>query len=142
MEGGAEYPRVRRAVPKLGPSASEVEEFVAKLAKEGHSTSEIGILLRDQHGVPSVKQVTGKSIAQILSAQGVETGLPEDLVNLIKKAVMLHKHIEKNKDDQPSRRSLGVVEARIQKLAKYYVKNGKLPKDWRYESERAALLVR
>jgi len=129
-------------VPKLGPSASEVEEFVAKLAKEGHSTSEIGILLRDQHGVPSVKQVTGKSIAQILSAQGVETGLPEDLVNLIKKAVMLHKHIEKNKDDQPSRRSLGVVEARIQKLAKYYVKNGKLPKDWRYESERAALLVR
>jgi len=142
MEEGAEYPRVRRAAPKQGASASEVEELVVKLAKEGHSTSETGILLRDQYGVPSVKQTTGKSIAQILSAQGVEPSLPEDLVNLIKKAVMLHKHLEKNKDDQPSRRSLGIIEARIQKLAKYYVKNGKLPKDWRYAPERAALLVR
>ncbi len=142
MEEGAEYPRVRRAVPKSGPSSSEVEELVVKLAKEGRSTSEIGILLRDQHGVPSVKQATGKSVAQILSAQGVEAGLPEDIVNLIKKAVVLRTHLEKNRFDQPSRRSLGIVEARIQKLAKYYVKNGKLPKGWRYAPERAALLVR
>jgi len=55
---------------------------------------------------------------------------------------MLHKHLEKNKNDQSSRRSLGVVEARIQKLAKYYIKNGKLPEGWRYEPERAALLIR
>jgi len=136
----AEYQR--SAARSSGPSGQDIEELVLKLAKEGRYPSEIGMILRDQHGVPSVKKATGKSIAQILSARGAEPGLPEDLTGLIRKAVMLHKHLEKNKNDQSSRRSLGVVEARIQKLAKYYVKNGKLPEGWRYESERAALVIR
>jgi len=136
----AEYQR--SAARSSGLSGQDVEELVLKLAKEGRYPSEIGMILRDQHGVPNVKQATGKSIAQILSARGVGSSLPEDLVSLIRKAVMLRKHLEKNKKDQSSRRSLGVVEARIQKLAKYYVKNGKLPEGWRYEPERAALLIR
>ena len=136
----AEYQR--SAARSSGLSGQDIEELVLKLAKEGRYPSEIGMILRDQHGVPDVRQATGKSIAQILSTRGVGPSLPEDLVGLIRKAVMLHKHLEKNKNDQPSRRSLGVVEARIQKLAKYYVKNGKLPEGWRYEPERAALLIR
>jgi len=136
----AEYQR--STVKSFGPSGEEVEELVVKLAKEGRQPTEIGTILRDQHGVPSVKQVTGKSIIQILSAHGSRPSLPEDLVGLIKKAVMLHKHLEKNKKDQPSRRALGVVEARIHKLGKYYIRSGILPEDWRYEAERAALLVR
>ena len=136
----AEYQR--SAARSSGLSGQDIEELVLKLAKEGRYPSEIGMILRDQHGVPDVRQATGKSIGQILSARGVGPSLPEDLVSLIRKAVMLHRHLEKNKDDQSSRRSLGVVEARIQKLAKYYVENGKLPKGWRYEPERAALLIR
>jgi small subunit ribosomal protein S15 len=136
----AEYQR--SAARSSGLSGQDIEELVLKLAKEGRYSSEIGMILRDQHGVPDVRQATGKSIAKILSTRGVGPSLPEDLVGLIKKAVMLHKHLEKNKNDQSSRRSLGVVEARIQKLAKYYIKNGKLPEGWRYEPERAALLIR
>ena len=132
----------RSAARSSGLSGQDIEELVLKLAKEGRYPSEIGMILRDQHGVPDVRQATGKSIAQILSTRGVGPSLPEDLVGLIRKAVMLHKHLGKNKNDQSSRRSLGVVEARIQKLAKYYVKNGKLPEGWRYEPERAALLIR
>ena len=136
----AEYQR--SAAKSSGLSGQDIEELVLKLAKEGRYPSEIGMILRDQHGIPDVKQAIGKSIAQILSARGAGPSLPEDLAELIRKAVMLHKHLEKNKKDQSSRRSLGVIEARIQKLAKYYVEKGKLPKGWRYEPERAALLIR
>jgi len=136
----AEYQR--STVKSFGPSGEEVEELVVKLAKEGRRPTEIGTILRDQHGVPSVKQATGKSMIQILSAHGSKPGLPENLAGLIKKAVMLHKHLEKNKKDQSSRRALGVFEARIHKLGKYYIRSGILPEDWRYEAERAALLVR
>jgi small subunit ribosomal protein S15 len=42
--------------------AKEVELLVAKLAKEGKSSSEIGLFLRDVYGIPSVKLVTQKRI--------------------------------------------------------------------------------
>ena len=84
----------QRSVAKSsGLSGQDIEELVLKLAKEGRYPSEIGMILRDQHGIPDVKQAIGKSIAQILSARGAGPSLPEDLAELIKKAVMLHKHL-------------------------------------------------
>jgi len=125
-----------------GMSAGEVEELVVKLAKEGHPASKIGIILRDQYGVPSVKQATGKSMIQILGKHGLNPELPEDLINTIKKAVGLHRHLAQNRKDTTSKRALELLEGRINKLAKYYIRTGVLPADWRYEPEKAALLVR
>ena len=45
---------------------AEIEEMILKFNKEGKSTSEIGIVLRDQYGIPSVKDVTGERITEIL----------------------------------------------------------------------------
>ncbi len=125
-----------------GLSAGEVEELVVKLAKGGTPMSKIGLLLRDQHAVPSVREATGKSVKEILDAHGVETGLPEDLTRVILRAVRLHGHLSRNPKDFKTKRSLEVVEARINKLASYYRRSGILPPDWRYDRERAALLVR
>ncbi|KUO40441.1 MAG: 30S ribosomal protein S15 [Hadesarchaea archaeon DG-33-1] len=125
-----------------GASADKIEELVAKLAKDGRSTSKIGIILRDQYGVASVKQAVGKSVAQILKAHGIKHELPEDLMNLIKKAVALRRHLARNRRDSTSKHGLEVIEARIQRLAKYYARTGLLPTGWRYEPEKAALLVR
>jgi small subunit ribosomal protein S15 len=36
----------------------EVEAFIIKLAKEGHSLSKIGTILRDQYAIPLVKPIT------------------------------------------------------------------------------------
>lgn len=47
-------------------SDEEIEEMILKFNKEGKSTSEIGIVLRDQYGIPSVKDVTGERITEIL----------------------------------------------------------------------------
>jgi small subunit ribosomal protein S15 len=123
-------------------SSGEVEELTIKLFKGGNPPSKIGLILRDQYGVPSVKQMVGKSITQILEEHGLKQELPEDLTNLLRKAVFLRRHLEKNRKDIASRRALELLEGKIQKLVKYYVRTGALPEGWRYEPEKAALLVR
>jgi hypothetical protein len=47
-----------------------VEEMITKAAKKGQMPSQIGVLLRDQHGIPLVKSVTGSKILRILKAHG------------------------------------------------------------------------
>jgi small subunit ribosomal protein S15 len=134
---------VERGKPEwICQSPAEVEDLVVKLAKEGNSASRIGVILRDQYGIPSVKSITGKSVLQILAARGLKPELPEDLMNLIRKAVKLHAHVAENRKDQASKRALETIESRIHKLVRYYVRTGALPKGWRYEPERAAILVR
>jgi small subunit ribosomal protein S15 len=123
-------------------SADEVEGLVVRLGKEGVPLSRVGLVLRDQYAVSSVKRTTGKSVKQILDAHGVKPGLPEDLTMVILRAVKLYNHIARNPRDLGIRRSIEVAEARINKLASYYKRKGILPADWRYERERAALLVR
>ena len=123
-------------------SSSEIEELVVKLGEGGLPSSEIGIVLRDKHGVGSVKEATGKSVTQILTARGIKRELPEDLMALLRKAVALHRYLARNRRDEVSKRSLEIVERKVNSLVKYYVRNGKLPKDWRYDPERAAILVR
>ncbi len=123
-------------------SPSEVEELVVKLAKEGVPPSRIGLILRDQYAVPKVKVVTGKSILQILKERNLQPSLPEDLANVIKRAVTLYEHLAKHRKDFKSKRALEILESRINRLARYYKRKGMLPKDWRYDRERAALLVK
>ena len=132
----------REKLEWIDRSAAEAEDLVVKLAKEGNSASRIGVILRDRYGIPSVKSITGKSMLQILTDRGLKPELPEDLMNLIRKAVKLHAHVAENRKDQASRRALEVIESRIHELVRYYVRTGSLPKGWRYEPERAAILVR
>lgn len=125
----SEYPR------------EEVIDLVLKYRKDEHSPSMIGVILRDQHGIPSVKLVTGKKITKILEEHEEAPKLPEDLVNLMRQAVNLRKHLEENPKDLHSRRGLQLCESKIRRLVKYY-RGRKLPADWRYDPERAELLVR
>lgn len=125
-----------------GMSAEEAEDQVVKLGKEGVLPSKIGLVMRDQYAVPNVKKVTGKNVKQILDAHGIKPGLPEDLTRVILKAVKLYGHYGRNPRDLKIKRSIEMTEARINKLAGYYKREGVLPSDWRYDRERAALLVR
>jgi len=118
----------------------EVEAMVIKLAKEGHPPSKIGTILRDQHGIPLTKPITGKSISQILKEAKLAPSLPEDLETLLRKAARLRVHIEKNKKDLGNKRALQIIEAKIHKLSKYYKREGVLPPDWKYEAKAASLI--
>jgi small subunit ribosomal protein S15 len=119
----------------------EIEALVAKLGKEGQSSSEIGIHLRDTYGIPDVKKLTGKKIAGILKEKGFEREIPEDLMNLIRKAVTIRKHMETNGQDKTAKRGLMKTESLIRRLSGYYIKAKRLPADWRYDPRKAAMLV-
>jgi small subunit ribosomal protein S15 len=123
-------------------SNEEIEELILKFTKEGKSTSEIGVTLRDQYGIPSVKAVTGEKITQILKKNGQGTEYPEDIMNLIKRAVNIRDHLKENPKDIHSKRGLTIIESRIRRLGSYYVNEGVLPQGWRYDPTEAALLVK
>lgn len=98
----------------------DVKEQIYKLAKKGLRPSQIGslkircvfnfhqklkfieilfsgVILRDSHGVAQVRWVTGNKILRILKAKGLAPEIPEDLYHLIKKAVNIRKHMERNR---------------------------------------------
>lgn len=123
-------------------TGEQVYRLVEKLSREGNPPSRIGLILRDQYGVGDVKKITGKSLGEILEELKVKRGVPEDLSNLLQKAVGLLNHLSKHRKDFRTARALEIVEGKINALAKYYIRKGKLPKDWKYERERAALLAK
>ena len=49
--------------------------MIGKFAKKGLTPSQIGVLLRDSHGVAQVKSVTGSKILRILKGQGTSSGV-------------------------------------------------------------------
>ena len=122
-------------------SGKEVEQLVVKLAKAGNSTSKIGLILRDTYGIPDVKILVGKSISKILEENKLMPNIPEDLMALLKKQIMIMKHMETNKRDMPGKRGLQLTESKIKRLVKYYKQNGKLPQDWTYDPKRVKLLI-
>ena len=123
-------------------SNEEIEEMILKFNREGKSTSEICIILRDQYGIPKVKDVTGERITEILKRNDQAGDYPEDLMNLIRRAVNIRDHLEENPKDLHSKRGLTIIESRIRKLASYYVSEGELPEVWRYNPQQEALLVK
>jgi small subunit ribosomal protein S13e len=64
--------------------------------------------------------VTGNKILRILKKHGAAPNLPEDLYHLIKKAVSIRRHMEKNRKDKDSKFRLILTESRIHRLARYY----------------------
>mmetsp|Transcript_5723 Transcript_5723/g.9091 ORF Transcript_5723/g.9091 Transcript_5723/m.9091 type:complete len:152 (-) Transcript_5723:138-593(-) len=132
----------RKAPPSwVQISTNDLVDQMVKLAKKGATPSQIGVLLRDSHGIPQVKGITGSKILRILKVKGVAPTIPEDLYHLIKKAVNIRKHIEKFRQDKDGKFRLILVESRIHRLARYYRRVKSLPPTWRYQSKKADTLI-
>ena len=85
--------------------------------------------------------LTGKKIHRILKKKGCAPKLPEDLFNMIKKAVAMRKHLSKNKNDNDCKFRLNIKESRIHRLTRYYRKTGKVTPTFKYNSNIASSLV-
>merc|ERR1719186_807814 len=132
----------RRTVPQwLKLTSEEVKDQIFKLAKKGLTPSQIGVILRDSRGVAQVRFITGNKILRVLKAKGLAPDIPEDLYHLIKKAVSIRKHLERNRKDKDAKFRLIPVESRIHRLARYYKTKGVLPPTWKYESSTASTMV-
>ena len=132
-KSGSTRPAQRKKPSWLRVSEKEIELLISKLAKEGKSASEIGIILRDSYGVPDVKLILGKKITSILEAKKLTKELPEDLFNLIQRVIAIQKHLEANHKDMTAKRGLQLTESKIMRLIKFYKKNGKLDHTWKYD---------
>jgi len=122
-------------------SPEEVENEVVKLARRGQSKSMIGTIMRDSRGVPLVKLVTGKKVTQILEENEIKTPLPEELANLVRKALSIRKHLETNHKDLEAKKGLNRNESKIYRLIKYYKKKKVLAPDFKYDPEKIRTLV-
>ena len=140
-KGKSRSNRPQIAAVWVGYSPEEVERLVVKLSKDGLQSAQIGLVLRDQYGIPLVRAVTKKTIGQILVENQLGSKIPEDLFNLLKKAVRLHAHLLLNKRDAHGKRGLELMESKIRRLIKYYIVTEKLPADWAYNAETAKLIV-
>ena len=62
---------------------------------------------------------------------GLAPEIPEDLYMLIKKAVTVRKHLERNRNDKDSKFRLILIESRIHRLSRYYKTVHVLPPTWK-----------
>ena len=120
---------------------AEIEELIVNLAKEGHSTAMIGTILRDSHAVPNVRLVTGERVSETLARNGITGRYPEDLMNMMRKALNLIDHLSSNPKDLHNRRQLALCESKIRRLAKYYIGTVHLSQDWVYKQDQLRLMV-
>lgn len=138
----SERPMVSENPSWVPLSATEIETKIEELSKDGISPAMIGMILRDQYAVPSVKLATGKDITDILAEKGLKGDLPEDLARLMVRAINLNVHVKANPNDVANKRGLNLIEAKIRRLERYYKKNGVLPATWKYSLANAELMLK
>jgi small subunit ribosomal protein S15 len=131
-KSGSKRPLVSKSPEWVLLETDEIEETIGRLSAQGKSSAEIGLVLRDQYAVPNVRLATGKTVTQIMRARGAKFELPEDLGDLMGRAVTLQGHLKANRKDLSNRRGLQLLESRIRRLARYYQEEGVLPATWDY----------
>jgi len=120
----------------------EAELLIAKLAKEGKNSAEIGTTLRDTYGIPDVRLLFNKKLSAVLKEKGLTQELPDDILALIRRSVAIRKHMETGAKDQTAKRGLQLTESKIKRLTKYYKRTGKLASEWKYDPKRAGFFMK
>ena len=92
----------------------EVKAIVLKLADKGLTAEKIGLVLRDQYGIPKVK-IYDLKISKILKEKFQE---PTN-VNLKNKLQKIISHYKKNKQDKKAELSLIITKAKLKKREDY-----------------------
>ena len=123
-------------------TATEIEDLIVQFTENGMVSARIGLVLRDQYGVPNVRLATGKTVTEIMKEKGVMPDLPEDLSNLMRRAISLNVHVKNHRGDVANIRGLNLIEARIRRLERYYKKNGGLPQTWKYSLSNAEIMLK
>jgi len=94
----------------------EVREIILKLAEKGLTSEKIGLVLRDQYGIPKTK-IYNIKIGQVLKEKNKFTD--PSLLNLQKRTDRISGHVNKNKQDKKAGRSLILVKAKLKKVKDY-----------------------
>ena len=93
----------------------EIKAIILKLTNKGLTAEKIGLTLRDQYGIPSVKLYNIK-IKEVMGEKFSEPSV----INLKNKLEKIIKHFEKNKQDTTAGRSLIVIKSKLKKRTNYH----------------------
>ena len=77
----------------------------------------------------------------MLKENKVASEIPEDLRDLMIKAIGLRKHLSENKKDLHNKRQMNLVESKIRRLVRYCRGTKKLPQEFIYKPETAEILL-
>lgn len=123
-------------------SEEEIRKTIGEYMKKGMGPALVGQHLKDKHGVLYVKNTLKKRLTAVMGEQGYRPVFPQDMLDLMRRAVNLRRHIERNKQDMHNKTRLVRVESKIWRLARYYKREGVLPQAWKYDPAQAALVVK
>jgi len=154
---GSRPPVVDKLPEWCDVSKEELEKTIMTLHERGMSNAMIGLTLRDQYGVPNLKLILGKSLSSFLRDRNALPEIPEDLSNLMRKALRLRRHLLRAQPrgtvsdtsisrlprtkDIHNKRALQLVESKIRRLVRYYKQVGRLPATWEYRPETAEIQI-
>jgi small subunit ribosomal protein S15 len=94
----------------------ELKTLIVELS-EKYAPSQVGIILRDQYGIPTTK-VFGKKLKAYYQDLGIERN--EDLENADKKVTNLKEHLKNNITDRKAKHKLQKAQARLNITKKYF----------------------
>jgi len=134
-------PTVEKVPDWSDVSKEELEKLVIKLHDSGLPSTKIGLTLRDQYGVPSVRLALGKNMNRFLKENSSIPEIPEDLSNLMRHSLQVRKHLKTNVKDVHNKRALQLMENKIRRLVKYYHDSGRMARSWEYKPETVEMLV-
>ncbi|ELY43748.1 30S ribosomal protein S15 [Natronorubrum sulfidifaciens] len=124
--------------------SDKIEDRVVELAEQGYEPSQIGMKLRDEGvtgtPIPDVKLATGKKLTEILEENDAKSDIPEDLYNLMERAVRLREHIQQNQQDYQNKRALQNTESKVRRLVDYY-RGDEIEPDFTYSYDVAKQLI-
>ena len=94
----------------------ELKKLIAELA-EKNAPSKIGMILRDQYGIPTTK-VFGKKLKAYMQELGIERN--EDLENAERKVEKMKEHLKTNITDRKAKHKLQHAQSRLNITRKYF----------------------
>ena len=102
----------------LKTKEDELKKIIAELAKK-YPTSQIGLILRDQYGIPTTK-LYGKKLGEYLKELGIEKN--QELENAQKKFEGIKEHLKTNITDKKAKHKLQKAQSQLNVLKKYFNK--------------------
>jgi small subunit ribosomal protein S15 len=103
-------------------SEEDLKKILVEL-KDKYPPAHLGLILRDQYGIPTTR-IFGKKLSAYLKEAGIDT-LEVELKNVQKKEEKLKEHIKKHKQDKKAKHKVQITVSKVSKIKKYLSRKNK-----------------
>nr|BAS01540.1 ribosomal protein S13 [Lotharella vacuolata] len=126
-------PYRRNSYEFKGLTTENISKIIIKLIKSGLTPSQIGMKFRDEYAIVDIRNITNYNLVSLAKKKGLNIEIPEDLFFLVKKAIIIKKHLKRFPKDLNNKFKLNQIESHINRLSSYYKMKNKIPNNWNYK---------